>query len=96
METKWIKDFLCLAEKRSFSQAAEARHVSQPALSRRIRALEEWVGVELVDRSCQPLRLTTAGLVFFERAQLLLNLTLDTRSLLQDKFRQAGALVAEN
>jgi len=37
-----------LAERRNFSRAAEARHVTQPAFSRRIRALEDWVGTPLV------------------------------------------------
>jgi DNA-binding transcriptional LysR family regulator len=83
METKWLEDFLCLAEKRSFSLAAQVRHVTQSALSRRIRALEEWAGVELIDRSCHPLRLTVAGQLFLEQARLLLNLTLDTRRLLR-------------
>jgi LysR family transcriptional regulator, hypochlorite-specific transcription factor HypT len=68
MELKWLEDFLMLAETRSFSRAAVARNVKQPALSRRIRALEDWVGVDLVDRTCIPLRLTAAGEVFREQA----------------------------
>ena len=38
--------------------AAERRHVSQPAFSRRIQMLEEWLGVTLIDRSRKPLRFT--------------------------------------
>lgn len=83
METKWLEDFLCLAEKRSFSLAAGCRHVTQSALSRRIRALEEWAGVELIDRSCHPLQLTVAGQLFLEQARQLLHLTLDTRRMLR-------------
>src|SRR5699024_9741293 len=41
-----------------FSQAAEMRHVTQPAFSRRIRQLEEWLGVELVDRHASRFTLT--------------------------------------
>jgi DNA-binding transcriptional LysR family regulator len=57
----WLEDFLALASTGNFTRAAEERHSSQPAFSRRIRALEEWIGAPLVDRSTQPARLTDAG-----------------------------------
>ena len=57
----WLEDFLALAQTGHFSRAAEDRCSSQPAFSRRIRSLEEWVGTDLVDRSTQPARLTQAG-----------------------------------
>ena len=44
MDTDWLKDFLCLAGTRSFSQAAKERGLSQPAFSRRIQALEDVPG----------------------------------------------------
>ena len=61
MNLVWLDDFLVLAATGHFSQAAEARHASQPAFSRRIRALEEWIGADLFDRSTQPARLTETG-----------------------------------
>lgn len=61
METKWLEDFVSLAETRSFSRSAQLRHVTQPAFSRRIQALEAWAGIDLVERSTYPTRLTTAG-----------------------------------
>jgi LysR family transcriptional regulator, hypochlorite-specific transcription factor HypT len=61
VETKWLEDFVSLAETRSFSRSAVLRHVTQPAFSRRIQALEAWAGVDLVDRSSYPTRLTPAG-----------------------------------
>ena len=61
MNFAWLDDFLVLAESGNFSRAADERHVTQPAFSRRIRALEEWLGTELVDRSSQPAELTEAG-----------------------------------
>lgn len=61
MEFNWLEDFLALAEAGNFSRAAEARHMTQPAFSRRIRALEDWAGVLLFDRSAQPVKLTAAG-----------------------------------
>ena len=64
MEAKWLEDFLSLARTGSFSQSAAERSVTQPAFSRRIKALEEWVGVALIDRSSYPTRLTPAGETF--------------------------------
>ncbi len=54
IETKWLYDFLTLEKCRNFSQAAIIRNVSQPAFSRRIRALEHAVGVELFNRQVSP------------------------------------------
>ena len=61
MNLSWLEDFLALAASGNFSRAAEERPMTQPAFSRRVRALEEWLGVELFDRSSQPARLTAAG-----------------------------------
>ena len=60
VETKWLEDFVSLAETHSFSRSAQLRHVTQPAFSRRIQALEAWAGVDLVDRPSYPTRLTMA------------------------------------
>jgi len=72
METKWLEDFLCLAETRNFAHAASDRHITQSAFSRRIMALEEWLGVTLVDRSVHPATLTSAGWLFRRLAADLL------------------------
>lgn len=61
LDLAWIEDFVALAESGGFSRAAEARAIAQPALSRHIRSLEEWVGADLVDRSAHPVELTEAG-----------------------------------
>jgi len=61
MNLIWLEDFLALAATGNFSRAAEERHSSQPAFSRRIRGLEEWLGTDLFDRSTQPARLTEVG-----------------------------------
>jgi DNA-binding transcriptional LysR family regulator len=88
MEFKWLEDFVSLAETRSFSRSAALRHVTQPAFSRRIQALEAWVGAELIDRSAYPTRLTQAGLVFYEQALTLLSQAREARTLLRG---QGGA-----
>lgn len=61
MEVKWLEDFLALAGTLNFSRAADERHVTQSAFSRRIRQLEAWVGTSLIDRATYPSRLTEAG-----------------------------------
>jgi DNA-binding transcriptional LysR family regulator len=64
MELVWLVDFVALSETGNFSRAAELRHVTQPAFSRRIRALEDWVGTPLFERTAQGTRLTPAGMQF--------------------------------
>lgn len=61
MEIAWLEDFLAVLDEGGFSRAAERRAVSQPALSRRIRSLEQWVGAALFDRTTHSVRLTAAG-----------------------------------
>ncbi|MEJ8848436.1 LysR substrate-binding domain-containing protein [Variovorax rhizosphaerae] len=72
MNMIWLDDFLALAATGNFSRAAEDRHSSQPAFSRRIRALEEWIGADLFDRSSQPATLTEVGEWFAGVAQELI------------------------
>jgi DNA-binding transcriptional LysR family regulator len=72
MKLSWLDDFLVLASTGNFSRAADERHMTQPAFSRRIRALEEWLGEDLFDRSSQPARLTETGEWFRRVAQDLL------------------------
>lgn len=69
MNLSWIDDFMALAATGNFSRAAEERHMTQPAFSRRIRALEEWLGADLFDRSSQPARVTEVGEWFRTVAQ---------------------------
>lgn len=64
MEITWLEDFLCLADLGSFTRAAERRNVTQPAFSRRIRALESWINADLFDRDARPVLLTPAGRSF--------------------------------
>lgn len=57
MDVGWIEDLIALEEHGTLARAAAARHVTQPAFSRRIAAIEDWCGAPLVDRSRRPLRL---------------------------------------
>jgi LysR family transcriptional regulator, hypochlorite-specific transcription factor HypT len=83
METKWLEDFVSLAETRSFSRSAQLRHVTQPAFSRRIQALEAWAGIDLVDRSSYPTRLTPAGETFHAQALEILGNLQSTRNMMR-------------
>jgi DNA-binding transcriptional LysR family regulator len=74
MEIKWLKDFLVLSNEGNFRVAANLRHVSQPAFSRRIQALEAWIGAPLIDRGNQPSQLTEAGKIFLPVAQQIVDL----------------------
>jgi DNA-binding transcriptional LysR family regulator len=75
MDTRWIRDFIAVSETQSFSRAARRRHLTQPALSRHIRALEMRLGdVSLFDRSTAPIELTDAGVEFKESAKLIIQL----------------------
>lgn len=73
MELKWLEDLLVLFEEKSISRAALRRHVTQPAYSRRIRQLEQWLGVELVDRSTKPIKIRSNALALEDEVRDLVN-----------------------
>lgn len=84
MELVWLQDFVALAECGNFSRAAAARHVTQPAFSRRIRALEEWVGVPLFNRTAHGCSLTAAGERFRQDAEKLVRQIVSLRQEARD------------
>lgn len=57
MKLNWIEDILAIADTGSLSKAAERRNLTQPAFSRRIQAIEDVLGVELLDRTKKPAQL---------------------------------------
>jgi DNA-binding transcriptional LysR family regulator len=69
LDLEWLEDFLALVESGNFSRAAQSRSIAQPAFSRHIRSLEEWAGVELIDRARHPASATPAGEVFLVTAR---------------------------
>ncbi|WP_036768439.1 transcriptional regulator CynR [Photorhabdus australis] len=69
MLLRHINYFLAVAEHHSFTRAATALHVSQPALSQQIKQLEETLGAQLFDRTGRAMRLTDAGEVYFRYAR---------------------------
>lgn len=93
MELKWLEDFVSLANTRNFSKSAEQRNVTQPAFSRRIRALENWLGTELIDRSTYPASLTNAGRQFRETAGEILRMAQESREEFRNRERRGRALL---
>jgi len=72
MELRHLRYFSGVAEEENVSRAALKLHVSQPALSRQIRDLEDELGFQLLERSAKSVRLTEAGRVFLNEARAVL------------------------
>ncbi|AMH43776.1 MULTISPECIES: LysR family transcriptional regulator [Burkholderiaceae] len=72
MELRHLRYFLAVAQTLNFTKAAEHLHMAQPPLSRQIRELENELGVELFDRRGKRVTLSSAGMVFADRAQRIL------------------------
>jgi DNA-binding transcriptional LysR family regulator len=72
LSTRQLRAFLALADLRNFTRAAEACHLSQPAFSTLVRALEESVGTRLFDRNTRSVQLTPEGRLFEPLARRLL------------------------
>ncbi|MGE5508293.1 MAG: selenium metabolism-associated LysR family transcriptional regulator [Chitinophagales bacterium] len=67
-----LEAFVAVVEKRNFTRAAKALFISQPAVSFQIRALEESLGAQLLERQGRQIRLTPAGEVVFQEAKNIL------------------------
>lgn len=72
LELRHLRAFICVAEELNFSRAADRLFVSQPALSRQIRALERLIGCDLLRRSTHQVELTPGGEALLEPARQLL------------------------
>ena len=83
MDIKWLEDLIALLEEGSITRAAQRRHVTQPAFSRRVRMLEDWLGVEIVDRSTKPVGILPVGLELEESVRDLVNRLYSLRNRVQ-------------
>jgi DNA-binding transcriptional LysR family regulator len=72
MELRHLRYFVAVAETRHFGHAAARLHMAQPPLSHQIRALEDELGVLLLDRTTRRVDLTPAGAAYVERARQIL------------------------
>src|SRR5829696_2489157 len=72
IELRHLRAFVAVAEELNFGRAATRLYVSQPALSRQIRALERLLGCELLRRTTHRVELTVAGEALLDRSRRLL------------------------
>ena len=72
MELRHLRYFAAVAAHGSFSRAANQLHLTQPALSRQVKSLEEEIGMVLVVRGQNAISLTSAGEAFYEEARDIL------------------------
>lgn len=93
MNTRQLHHFLALLSERSLSAAAEAVNLSQPALSRSIRSLEDGLGVPLFDRNDRRLKPTAFAIAYEERARrIVYEETEGARAMASMQAGEAGTL----
>lgn len=93
MDTLQLKAFLAVAQHRSFTLAADALHLTQPAVSKRISSLEEQLHCRLFDRINRRVALTPSGKALMPRAQRILREMQNTETELANlKTRISGRL----
>ncbi|GKV68526.1 LysR family transcriptional regulator [Sporosarcina sp. NCCP-2716] len=86
--------FVTVAEKKNFTRAAEELHMTQPAVSQHIRALEETMGVRLLERTNKYVRLTKAGEIVYHHAKEIVGLYDRMHHLVSDLSNVAGGRLA--
>jgi LysR family transcriptional regulator, hypochlorite-specific transcription factor HypT len=92
MHLKLLEDYIALASAKNFSAAARLRNVTHPAFGRRVKALEQWVGAELVHRASdtQVFGLTPAGETFLITAKRIID---ELRHAQQQAVRASSGVV---
>ena len=74
LDLRWIRAFASVAHHGSFIAAADALHLSQPALGLQVRKLEQRIGVTLLERHARGARMTSAGKAFLAHAEAIMQL----------------------
>lgn len=90
MEFNALSAFIAVAENHSFSIAAERLFLSQPAVSKRIAALEEELETRLFDRVGRTIQLTEAGEALLPRARRILHEVADSRQTMRNLTGTVG------
>lgn len=85
MDLNWLQDFVCLGRTLSFTRAADERNITQSAFSRRVKSLENWMGVALIDRTTFPVQLSPAGRQFLPVAKATIAELMDMRQAIRDQ-----------
>jgi DNA-binding transcriptional LysR family regulator len=88
MDVHALRYFVEVARHQNFTRASEALHVTQPAISKSVRALEEELGAPLLLRERRRVRLTDAGRIVLERAQGIL----DSMRVIEEEVVELAAL----
>src|ERR1043166_7655767 len=93
MNLHHLRLFAAVAQRQSFSAAAESLNITQPAVSKALADLERQIGLPLLDRSGRTVQLTEAGDVLFARARELFGIEQAAeRELLELKGLRRGML----
>ncbi len=71
MNLNQLKYFITVAECKNFTRAASQHFISQTAITQQIQSLEEYLGIQLFNRSSRPISLTPAGQVFLTEAKAI-------------------------
>ncbi len=87
MDFHQLRVFIEVARQKSFSRAAESIFLTQPTVSAHIKALENEIGVPLLDRSQRELQLTEAGNTLFQYARQILDIKEKALSSIQDAYQ---------
>ena len=90
MDIQHIRYFLAVAEHRSFSKAAQALYVTQPILTRCVKALEKELGTPLILRSTKSFALTDAGQILVTHGTALLQQHKDLYRRIEDTVEPQG------
>ncbi len=90
MDITSLQAFIAVAETGSFSRASEHIHITQPAVSKRIAALESTLNTKLFDRIGRQVSLTEGGRVLLPRARHILLEIEDSRRILHNLSEQVG------
>ncbi|WP_422133398.1 LysR family transcriptional regulator [Endozoicomonas sp. ALD040] len=94
MDIPSLTAFLTVAECKSFSQAAEKLHLTQPAVSKRIASLESQLGTQLFDRMGRQINLNEAGRILMPKARQMLDLMKDSRQEISNLKTQVKGTLA--
>ena len=75
MTINQLRYFVAVAEHQSFTKAATQYYISQTAITQQVHALEEMLGIKLIDRSTRPISLTPGGIAFLREAKVIIDRT---------------------
>ncbi len=89
MDSSQLEAFIAVAHLLNFTKAAEHLHISQSAITARIKALEAAVGKELFQRDNRNVSLTQGGIAFYPYAERMLRLFEESKLTLSDTFEHS-------